>query len=100
MSDKYSAEWVAEQVAANGYTQLDHHDCSMCGYICRYVFEPRNVVYFDPGCYCTSGSGPRFASYEDVAGWLAMQSSDEIRESILKGFRPTPASSIAKDADT
>jgi hypothetical protein len=92
MSDKYSAEWVREQSA--GKTRLDHHDCGGCGYMTAYIFDGPNVL-FDPGCYCSrygpSPMEPR--SYESIAEWLAMQSSDEIRDRIMSRLNtePTPA---------
>lgn len=92
MPEKYSAEWVREQ--AKGKTRLDHHGCGGCGYMTAYLFDG-DQVYFDPGCYCSSyGPSPfELRSYQDIADWLAMQSSDEGRDRIMAGLNsePTPA---------
>lgn len=85
---KYSAEWVRDQVrSANAY-KLDHHECSLCGVMVRYGFNPPGTepeVYFRSMCGC-SYSPDRPATWDDVADWLNMQSSDEIRERIWHGL--------------
>lgn len=85
--EKYSAEALRATVAANSYRMLDHHDCAICGVMVRYYFGPDGEVEFDPSCGCVSGDNSRPSSYEEIADWLAMQSSDEMRERILSGFR-------------
>lgn len=86
MSEKYSADWVREQVTEKKATTLDHHSCGLCGYMTNYAFQPGGNVYFDPGCDCTWG-GHLPSSFEAVADWLAMQSSDETRDRIMSGLR-------------
>jgi hypothetical protein len=89
---KYSAEWVRQQAA--GKTRLDHHDCGGCGYMTAYLFDGDNV-YFDPGCHCSSYGPSPFepCSFKDIANWLAMQSTDEVRDRIMSRLNSeaTPA---------
>jgi len=85
MSDapKYSAAWVAQQAA--GKSWLDHHDCGVCGAMVGYLINDGRVA-FCPGCNC-SWSPPEPSSFEAIADWLAMQSSDEIRDRIMAGLK-------------
>lgn len=85
-SAKYSEAWVRFEVEQRGASQLDHHRCSMCDYMTRYLFRC-GLVHFDAGCDCSQSSSIRDSSYEAIADWLAMQSSDEIRDDIWKGLR-------------
>lgn len=92
MAEKYSAAWVKEQSV--GKTRLEHHDCGGCGYPTAYIFNG-DAVYFDPGCHCF-GSGPapfEPRSFQAIADWLSMQSSDEVRDRIMARLnaQPTPA---------
>lgn len=91
--DKYSANWVREQVAAKQATYLENHDCSLCGVLVGYNFLPPATaqalgteVTYQSACGC-SWSPDRPSSYEDIADWLAMQSSDAIRDKIMEGLR-------------
>ena len=95
---KYSADWVREEVKRRGASLLLHHDCSLCGYPTAYHFGgPFAEVVFDAGCDCTHRSSLREASYDAIADWLAMQSSDDIREAIMSGLRPRLEDAV-KDA--
>lgn len=96
MAEKYSADWLHDQVREHGYTHLEHHDCSLCGYMTSYLFENGDVL-FDAGCDCTRRQALREASYGDVAHWLGMQSSDDIRDQILKGLRPISTTASEPD---
>lgn len=80
----YSAEAIKQR--AQGKVFLDHHDCSICGGMVGYVMGGERVV-FRSSCGC-SWSPDRESSFQDIADWLAMQSSDEIRDRILQGFKP------------
>lgn len=84
MSDKYTAEAVRE--LAKGKNWLDHHDCSFCGQMVGYMIND-DEVDFRSACGC-SWSPDHPSSFQDIANWLAMQSSDEIRDRILRGFKP------------
>lgn len=81
MSEKYSAAWVREQTNEKGATWLVNHDCSLCGVDVGYIING-DEVSFRSGCGC-SWSPDRPSSFEDIADWLAMQSSDEIRDRIM-----------------
>lgn len=79
----YSAAAIREW--AKGKTWLNHHDCSICGQMVGYVIDGE-LVYFRSACGC-SWSQDHPSSFDDIAQWLAMQSSDEMRDLILQGFR-------------
>jgi len=83
--NKFSAEWVKKQVVDNRYQSLDHHTCSMCGYMVNFRFSG-DIVTFDPGCFCSWGS-QRPASFSEISEWFHMQDNDTVREVIAKGFR-------------
>ena len=83
---KYSAEWIKEQ--AGDANWLDHHACGGCFEMVGYQLSPDYVV-FNSNCGCSryaSQSHP--SSWQDISEWLAMQSSDEIRDKIMQGFQP------------
>ena len=79
MGEKYSAAWVKEQLADK--TWLPHHDCSLCGVWVGYPIHG-DEVSFRSGCGC-SWSPSRPSSYGEIAEWLAMQRSDEMRDKIM-----------------
>lgn len=78
---KYSAEWVKQQAQEKGASWLVNHDCSLCGVDVGYVINDDDVSYRS-GCGC-SWSPDRQSSFQDIADWLAMQSSDDIRDKIM-----------------
>lgn len=86
MTERYTAEWVEARVTEAGATWLDNHDCSICKAVVGYQFSPDGEVWFAGGCNC-SWSPPRPSSFQDVANWLRMQSSDEIRDRLMAGLR-------------
>ena len=89
MSKKYTAEWVRDHVHTTGAYGLDHHRCGICNSMVAYSFDPPGSepeVFFYAGCDCAQSPG-RPSSWSEIADWLAMQSSDEIRERIVSGFR-------------
>lgn len=48
------------------------HDCAICGYHCGYLFDGEHVFY-DSGCYCTSGAPLRPKTWQHVADHYNMQ---------------------------
>lgn len=82
MADKYSAEWVRDQVKAKSARNLPLHQCSLCNEWVGYQFNDAFGPLYDSSCGCKS-EPPRRKSYQDVADMLAMQSSDEIRDRIM-----------------
>jgi len=83
MTQKYTAAWVEEQ--AEGAIWLNHHTCSLCNSMVGYGIE-KGQVWFKSSCDCTSWSEPRPSSFNEIANWLNMQSSDEIRDQIMLGL--------------
>jgi hypothetical protein len=91
---KYSAAWVKYEVESRKAYQLDHHNCSFCGSMVKYVFI-NGQVEFDSNCDCSRHRTRRAAaSYQEIADWLAVQESDEIRDNIWKGLRVVPAEAL------
>jgi hypothetical protein len=78
---KYSAEWVRQQAQEKGASWLVNHDCSLCGTDVGYIINGEQVS-FRSGCGC-SWSPDRPSSFEEIAEWLQMQKSDEIRDRIM-----------------
>jgi len=72
---KVTAQQVEEAVNKSGITKLDHHDCSMCGYMCAYLFRD-GLVGFDAGCNCVTYHDIRQASYQEIADWINMQNEE------------------------
>jgi hypothetical protein len=70
--------------AAN-ITSVDHHMCSLCGYMTKYVVGDDGELWFDSGCYCSSG-GWRSSSYQDAANWINMQPGTEGRKRLMAKF--------------
>lgn len=81
-----TADQVKEAMINNGITAVDHHNCSFCGYMTRYIRDGENL-FFDRGCDCGCGwenLEPR--SYENAADWINMQSNPEAKARLAKSF--------------
>ena len=81
---KYSAEWVRAEAQTKGASYVDHHRCGLCDHMVYFSIRG-DIVLFHPACDC-GWSNPEPRSFEDIARWLAMQSSDEIRDKIMEGL--------------
>jgi hypothetical protein len=79
MTEKYSAEWFKSQLTDQRF--LPHHDCALCGVWVGYVVNG-DEVWFRSSCGC-SWAPERPSSFHEIAEWLAMQSSDEIRDGMV-----------------
>ena len=87
---KYTATWIAERVFEKNAHYLENHRCGLCNMPVGFVFtNPGALVWYQSGCEC-SWSPNRPSSYQEVADWLAMQSSDEIRDKIMGGLLSPP----------
>ena len=77
---------VCSACLAAGIKEIDHHTCSLCGYMTRYIVH-NTRLYFDAGCDCPTGrSEPRFCEWQDAADWINMQSKPEIASKIAAKF--------------
>ena len=76
---KVTAEQVKAAMIAADITRVEHHECSMCGYMTAYLREGEEL-YFDPGCYCTDGAGPEMRLWDDPAHWINMQDEEWSRK--------------------
>lgn len=69
---------TGEQVKAAcekaGISRVEHHDCSLCGYMTAYLIED-GQLYFDPGCDCSPHGPvpPEPRSWDEAAKWINMQ---------------------------
>jgi hypothetical protein len=82
-----TAEQVKEAMEAAGIDRVDHHACSLCGFMtCFIVLEP-DVLVFDHGCWCsTQGPAmPRRTDWEEPANWINSQ-SEEWQKKLMKKF--------------
>lgn len=87
MAEKYSAEWLEQTILERGANWLDHHRCGVCSSMVGYKLDRRHKqVFFKSACSC-SWSPDRPSSLDDIASWLAMQRSDEVRDKIMEGLR-------------
>lgn len=82
---KYTAKWVEIEAHNKKAYRLDHHECGICGVMVYYSLQPR--VTFISGCGCGSWTPPRPSSWSEIADWLQMQKTDEMRDNILKGLK-------------
>jgi hypothetical protein len=80
--EKYSAEWLKELVKEKRYSSLGFRECSICNKTLHYIFV-KDEVFYQSSCACSSWSPPRPRSYEDIAHTLRLQSTDELRDTIL-----------------
>lgn len=51
---------------------LPTHPCSLCGYLCAYVWDAHMGPCYDPGCHCTQRSGLEARSFADLASHCIM----------------------------
>jgi hypothetical protein len=79
-----TAEHVRDAMIAAGIERADHHECSICHYMCAY-FREDDRLYFDPGCDCNSG-GFRSSTWQQAADWINMQSHPRAKENIARRF--------------
>lgn len=80
-----SGEEVKKAVEAAGITRVDHHDCSMCGFMTHY-FVIDSELYFNHGCDCTGRYRVSERSWNHAAEWVNMQSKPEIAAKVASYF--------------
>lgn len=81
----FTGEEVKQAGLAAGITIIDHHDCSICGYMVSY-FILGDQLYFDSGCDCGISSQPTVRTWQEAADWINMQTREDIREKIAARF--------------
>jgi hypothetical protein len=92
MATKYSAPWIRNLVKEKGAGWLSNHPCGICGIEVGYIFGDTRV-YFRAGCDC-SWTPDTASGYDEIAEWLALQDSDEVRDKILKPITDMPTLKI------
>lgn len=71
-----TADEVKNAMIAKDIETADHHDCSFCGYMCKYV-RRGNDLFFDRGCHCTyGGTGLEPCPWQDAADWINTQNGE------------------------
>lgn len=75
---KRTASQFQQAAADRSITAWDHHACSLCGHMVRWLFRDDGRVYFDSGCGCTWGDGPQPCTWEDVAAHYNLQSHPSV----------------------
>jgi hypothetical protein len=81
----FTAEQVEKSMIDNNIESVDHHNCSLCGYMTKYIRQGESL-YFDAGCDCTGGETLYQRDFEDAADWINMQSNAEVKEQLAKKF--------------
>ena len=71
---------VKAAMMAAGITRVDHHDCGIYGSMVFYSRDGEHL-FFNPGCEC-SWSPPKPRSWDDLAGWINMQTVLEVRNEL------------------
>jgi len=84
MIENVTAMQVRQSMIANNITAVDHHDCSICGYMTHYV-RNGETVYFNPGCYCRA-SELRPSSFALIADWINMQTNPDVKLKLAQRF--------------
>lgn len=85
MLERVTADEVKGAMIAANIENVDHHDCGICGFMCRFI-RTGDALYFDPGCHCTGGSPLELRPWQDAADWINMQSDPEWRAKIAEKF--------------
>lgn len=74
-----SPEQVKNAVYAAGITRVETRRCSLTGETMFYSIDGDSVSYYDT-------SGYQLRSWDDIAGWINMQSKPEIKAQIAAKF--------------
>lgn len=80
-----TAEEVKQACLDKDITSVDHHKCSLCDVMVRYIVLD-GELYFDSSCGCTSLGCPEPKPWEDAANWINMQSKPEIKKELALAF--------------
>lgn len=72
---KATGEQVRDAMIAANITAVDHHECGICYYMCRFI-RREEALFFDPGCDCTRGAPLELRSWQDAADWINMQNEE------------------------
>jgi hypothetical protein len=86
---------VRDAAQAAGITSIDHHECSICGYMVGYFVESGDL-YFASGCDC-SWSPPTYRGWGAAADWINRQSDPAHRDRIRGLFGLPPATEATHD---
>ena len=80
--EKYSAEWIKEQVGTR--TRLPLRNCTLCNTELYYLVK-EDRIFFDGNCDCVSYTTQLIeSSWDKLAATFALQSSDEIRDKLME----------------
>lgn len=79
-----TGEKVKESMKKNNINYVEHHNCSICGYMTNFFVE-NGKLFFDPGCDCVFVHPVR-QPFQAAADWINMQSKKEIKTKIAAKF--------------
>jgi ribosomal protein L37AE/L43A len=71
---KVTGNQVREAMMAANITQVDHHECGICGEMTFYSREGCNL-FFNAGCGC-AWSPPQPREWNDAAEFINMQDAE------------------------
>ncbi len=81
-----TSEQVKSAMIGAGINQADHHRCSLCGYMTRYLRDG-DELFFDSACDCSCyQTPPQPATWYDAACLINMQTSTAARQEIARRF--------------
>lgn len=70
---------LERQAVEHAISEWRLHECSGCGYRVGYLFG-EGIVAFDSGCWCSAYgvSDPSPRTWDDVAGYINMQTNEDV----------------------
>ena len=81
-----TADEVKEAMMFSNTTTVDHHKCSFCGWMVKYIREGEHL-FFAASCNCTSMPRPaRPTGWQNAADWINMQSDDKRKIELMQRF--------------
>ena len=81
---KVTAEQVEDAVKRAGIIRIDHHACSLCGYMTHYLAK-NGFLFFNPGCFCVFRL-PVQRTWQDAADLINLQSNEDARIKLIVAF--------------
>lgn len=83
-----TAEEVKKSMMENGITEVDHHTCSICKDMTKYV-RVEEKLFFNSSCDCTTeefGDVVRPSNWESAAEYINLQLDPKIKEETARRF--------------
>jgi len=85
MPKSITGSQIQDSMVDNGIVWVDHHNCSICGKMVGYR-RIENRIFFDPSCNCCDKDYPEPRNWDDIAFWINIQPSIELKNKIRSRF--------------